>query len=164
MVFDNIFGSAGKGAGLFSVTTDATKPPPGAGVDFEDSEDDTYDDTTPSLFNNAIHGASSRAKVVREESPEARAVLGFLGAFIRATGESADAQAQYARDPGSASRAAAAGMQESSATVSEHGGLQKDPDLENRPKKSDFSQPPKTPPTPRADKPAAEDPSGSGEK
>ncbi|MER5492212.1 hypothetical protein ACWD6I_25405 [Streptomyces sp. NPDC002454] len=161
MVFDNVFGSARKGSGLFSVTTDATKPQPGAGVDFEDSEDDTYDDTSTSLFNNAIHGACSRAKVVREESPEARAVLGFLGAFIQTTQESAGAQAQYARDPGSAATAAAAGMQESSTTVTEHSGLQKDPDLESKPKKSDFSQPPKTPPAPTAEKPTAEKPPNS---
>ncbi|MFG2287415.1 hypothetical protein ACGFOU_15345 [Streptomyces sp. NPDC048595] len=161
MVFDNIFGFAGKGAGLFSVTTDAAKPQPGAGVDFEDSDDDTYDDMSTSLFNSAIHGANSRAKVVQEQSPEARAVLGFLGSFIETTQASAGAQAQYAQDPGSVSRAASAGMQESSTTVTEHSGLQKDEDLENRPKKSDFAKAPKTPETPKAPKPTAEDPSAS---
>ncbi|MFI8912909.1 hypothetical protein ACIGW4_15040 [Streptomyces sp. NPDC053513] len=150
MVFDNIFHSAGKGAGLFSVTTDSTKPQPGADVDFEDSDDITYDDTIPSLFNSAIHGASSRAKIVQETSPEARAVLGFLGSFIQTTQASAGAQAQYAQDPGSVSKAASAGMQEASATVKEHGDLQKDEDLESRPKKSDFSKPPKTPDAPKA--------------
>ncbi|MGW2963882.1 hypothetical protein ACWDGI_36225 [Streptomyces sp. NPDC001220] len=155
MVFDNIFGSAGEGAGLFSVTTDGAKPQPGAGVDFEDADDDTYDDTSTSLFNSAIHGASSRAKVVQEQSPEARAVLGFLGSFIQTTQASAGVQAQYARSPGSVSAAASAGMQESSATVTEHSGLQKDEDLENRPKKSDFSK------APKASKPTAEDPSAS---
>lgn len=157
MVFDNIFGSAGKGAGLFSVTTDSAKPQPGAGVDFEDADDDTYDDTSASLFNSSIHGASSRAKTVQEQSPEARAVLGFLGSFIQTTQASAGAQARYAQDPGSVSSAASAGMQESSSTVTEHSGLQKDEDLQNRPKKSDFSKPPEAP------KPTAEDPSASND-
>lgn len=89
MVFGNIFNSAGRGAGLFSVTTDGAKPQPGAGVDFEDADDDTYDDTTTSLFTSDIHGANSRAKVVREQSPEARAILGFLGSFIQTTQASA---------------------------------------------------------------------------
>ncbi|MFG2224416.1 hypothetical protein [Streptomyces sp. NPDC048644] len=161
MVFDNIFGFAGKGAGLFSVTTDGTKPQPGAGVDFEDADDDTYDDTSTSLFPNAIHGATSRAKVVQEQSPEARAVLGFLGSFIQTTQESAGAQAQYAGNPSSVSTAAAAGMQESSTTVTEHSGLQKDEDLESTPKKSDFTKAPKAPETPKAPKPTAEDTSDS---
>ncbi|WP_130796897.1 hypothetical protein [Streptomyces otsuchiensis] len=161
MVFDNIFGFAGKGAGLFSVTTDGAKPQPGAGVDFEDADEDTYDDTSTSLFDSAIHGASSRAKVVQEQSPEARAVLGFLGSFIATTQASAGSQAEYAQDPGSVSTAASAGMRESSATVTEHGGLQKDEDLENRPKKSDYTKPPEAPEAPEASKPTAEDPSGS---
>ncbi|WP_405502148.1 hypothetical protein OG501_28760 [Streptomyces niveus] len=161
MVFDNIFNFADRGAGLFSVTTDGAKPQPGAGVDFEDADDDTYDDTSTSLFTSAIHGASSRAKIVQEQSPEARAILGFLGSFIQTTQASAGAQAQYAQDPGSVSGAASAGMQESSATVSQHSGLQKDEDLDSRPKKSDFSKPPKAPETPEAPKPTAEDPSAS---
>ncbi|MFF2728783.1 hypothetical protein ACFVS9_12895 [Streptomyces sp. NPDC058008] len=150
MVFDNIFGFAGKGAGLFSVTTDSAKPQPGAGVDFEDADEDTYDDTSTSLFDSAIHGASSRAKIVQEQSPEARAVLGFLGSFIQTTQASAGAQARYASDPGSVSGAASAGMQESSATVTEHSGLQKDEDLESKPKKSDYTQAPKPPKAPEA--------------
>ncbi|RZU46464.1 hypothetical protein EV284_1145 [Streptomyces sp. BK022] len=150
MVFDNIFNSAGKGAGLFSVTTDGTKPRPGAGVDFEDADDETYDDTIPSLFSSAIHGASSRASIVREQSPEARAVLGFLGSFIQATRESAGTQAQFATDPGSVSAAASAGMRESSTTVTDDLGLKKDEDLEDRPRKSDFSKPPKAPDAPKA--------------
>ncbi|MFC8494135.1 hypothetical protein ACFUJU_25765 [Streptomyces sp. NPDC057235] len=150
MVFDNIFNSAGKGAGLFSVTTDSTKPRPGEDVDFEDSDDDTYDDTNPSLFNSAIHGASSRAKIVQETSPEARAVLGFLGSFIQTTQASAGQQAQYAADPGSVSKAASDGMQEARQTVESEGDLKKDEDLEDRPKKSDFTKPPKTPDAPKA--------------
>ncbi|MGD3112614.1 hypothetical protein [Streptomyces sp. YGL11-2] len=150
MVFDNIFGFAGKSAGLFSVTIGSDKPQPGAGVDFEDADDDTYDDKSTSLFNNAIHGASSRAKVVQEQSPEARAVLGFLGSFIQTTQASAGAQAQYAQNPSSVSEAASARMQESSATVTEHSGLQKNGDLENRPEKSDYTKAPKTPEAPKA--------------
>jgi hypothetical protein len=152
MVFDNIFGFAGQGAGLFSVTTDGAKPRPGAGIDFEDSDDETYDDTSTSLFTSSIHGANSRAKTVQEQSPEARAILGFLGSFIQTTQASAGAQAQYAQNPGSVSGAASAGMRESSTTVTEHSGLKKDEDLENMPKKSDFSKPPE------AAKPTAEDP------
>ncbi|CAL9338811.1 hypothetical protein [Streptomyces sp. enrichment culture] len=161
MVFDNVFGFAGEGAGIFSVTTDGAKPQPGAGVDFEDAEDDTYDDTSTSLFDNAIHGASDRAKVVQEQSPEARAVLGFLGSFIRATQASAGTQAEYAGNPGSVSSAAAAGMRESSTTVTEHSGLQRDEDLADRPRKSDYTRPPKAPEAPKAAKPASEDPPAS---
>ncbi|WP_446040103.1 hypothetical protein [Streptomyces sp. SID1121] len=161
MVFDNIFNSAGRGAGLFSVTTNGTKPQPGADVDFEDADDDTYDDTTTSLFTNAIHGSTSRAKIVQEESPEARAILGFLGSFIQTTQASAGTQAQYAQNPGSVSTAASAGMRESSATVTENSDLKKDEDLADRPKKSDFTKPPKAPETPQAPKPTAEDPSAT---
>ncbi|MER5543598.1 hypothetical protein ABT072_14395 [Streptomyces sp. NPDC002589] len=163
MVFGNIFDFANKGAGLFSVTTDGTKPQPGAGIDFEDAVDSTYDDTTTSLFTSGIHGANHRAKVVREESPEARAILGFLGSFIQTTQTSAGAQAQYAQDPGSVSNAAAGGMQKASETVKKDSGLQKDEDLKNGPKKSDFdfTKPPKVPEAPKASKPTAEDPSTS---
>ncbi|RST16886.1 hypothetical protein E2C00_33065 [Streptomyces sp. WAC05374] len=149
-MFDNIFNSAAKGAGLFSVTTDSTKSRPGEDVDFEDSDDDTYDDTSPSLFNSAIHGASSRSKIVQETSPEARAVLGILGSFIRTTQASAGEQGRYAQDPGSVTKAASAGMQDGSATVKEYGDLKKDEDLKERPKKSDFTKPPKTPDAPKA--------------
>ncbi|QCW80511.1 hypothetical protein EQG64_09460 [Streptomyces sp. S6] len=155
MVFGNIFGSAGKGAGLFSVTTDSARPQPGAGVDFEDADDSTYDDTIPSLFNGSIHGASDRAKTVREHSPEARAVLGFLGSFVQTTQVAADEQKQYAQNPASVSDAASAGMQKSAATVEDHSGLQKDEDLASKPSRSEFTQPPKPP------KPTAEAPSGS---
>ncbi|ARF53433.1 hypothetical protein [Streptomyces gilvosporeus] len=162
MVFDNIFGSASRSAGLFSVTTDGAKPQPGADVDFEDADDDTYDDTSASLFNNSIHGANARAKVVQETSPEARAILGFLGSFIQTTQESAGTQAQYAQNPGSVSHAASAGMQESSSTVTEHSGLQKDEDLESKPKKSDFTKAPKAPESPKAEPPKA--PTATAEK
>ncbi|MFE8936194.1 hypothetical protein ACFYNX_01680 [Streptomyces sp. NPDC007872] len=163
MVFDNIFNSAGKGAGLFSVTTDSTKPRPGEDVDFEDSDDDTYDDTNPSLFNSAIHGASSRAKIVQETSPEARAVLGFLGSFVQTTQASAGEQARYAQDPGSVTKAASDGMKEARATVEEDSGLKKDEDLEDRPKRSDFTKPPKTPDAPKAPE-APKAPQASAEK
>ncbi|MFJ5927386.1 hypothetical protein ACIQF6_32825 [Kitasatospora sp. NPDC092948] len=155
MVFGNIFGSAGKGAGLFSVNSGGTKPQPGADVDFEDADDYTYDDTTTSLFTSGIHGANDRAKIVQEQSPEARAVLGFLGSFVRTTQESAGTQAAYAADPGSVSTAAADGMKSSSPTVTDYSGLQKDADLETRPSRSDFDQPPK------ASKPSADEPKAS---
>ncbi|WP_221356266.1 hypothetical protein [Streptomyces beigongshangae] len=150
MVFDNIFDFAKNSAGLFSVNTQDVGVRPSADLDvFEDAEDGTYDDRSTSLLPNAIHGASSRAKVVREEAPEARVVLGFLGSFIRTTQASATAQAQHPH-AGSVSTAASAGMQESSKTVKQDGGLQKDADLEGRPRKSDFTKPPRTPETPKA--------------
>ncbi|NDZ59370.1 hypothetical protein G3I43_31945 [Streptomyces anulatus] len=163
MVFSNIFGSAGKGAGLFSVTTDRDKPQPGADVDFEDADDHTYDDTTTSLFTSGIHGASHQAKTVREQAPEARAILGFLGSFIQTTQESASTQNQYAQDPGSVSTAAAAGMQTSSETVKQNSDLQKDEGLQ-APKKSDFKAPdapasPTAEQPPKAPKATAEKPS-----
>ncbi|NEA43616.1 hypothetical protein [Streptomyces sp. SID11385] len=159
MVFDNVFGSAGQSAGLFSVRTDDAKPEPGEGIDFEDSDESTYDDRSTSLFSNTIHGATSRAKIVREDAPEARALLGLLGAFIQSTQASAGEQARYAADPGSVSAAASAGMREASGTVSERDDLQKDADLENRPSKDDFTKPPKAPDAPKAAKPGKE---GSG--
>ncbi|MER7552930.1 hypothetical protein ABTX86_23475 [Streptomyces anulatus] len=163
MVFSNIFGSAGKGAGLFSVTTDRDKPQPGADIDFEDADDHTYDDTTTSLFTSGIHGASHQAKTVREQAPEARAILGFLGSFIQTTQESANTQNQYAQDPGSVSAAAAAGMQTSSETVKQNSDLQKDEGLQ-APKKSDFKAPdapasPTAEQPPKAPKATAEKPS-----
>ncbi|MEU8581946.1 hypothetical protein [Streptomyces abikoensis] len=162
MVFGNIFKFAGEGAGLFSVTTDGDKPQPGAGVDFEDADDDTYDDTSTSLFTSAIHGASSRAKVVREQSPEARAVLGFLGSFIQTTQASAGKQARYAGDPASVSTAAADGMEKSSATVTGHDDLRKPEDLASMPRKSDYPKATKVPETPKA--PEAQAPKATAEK
>ncbi|CAM5721318.1 hypothetical protein GCM10010345_71430 [Streptomyces canarius] len=89
----------GKSAGLFPVTTDGSKPQLGAGADFEDADtDDTYDDASTILFDNA----------------------GFLGSFVQPTRASAGAQAQYAQDSGSVSQTAAAGMEESSRTVTQH--------------------------------------------
>ncbi|MES9499889.1 hypothetical protein ACPCK9_07260 [Streptomyces koyangensis] len=163
MVFSNIFGSAGRGAGLFSVTTDRDKPHPGEDVDFEDADDHTYDDTTTSLFTSGVHGASHRAKIVQEQSPEARAILGFLGSFIQTTQDAANTQNQYAQDPGSVSTAAASGMQTSSETVKQNSDLRKDDDLQ-APKKSDFTAPdapasPKAEQPPKAPKATAEKPS-----
>ncbi|MFE4689765.1 hypothetical protein ACFRH6_06880 [Streptomyces sp. NPDC056749] len=165
MVFDNIFSSAGKGAGLFSVITDHDKPRPGVDVDFEDADDDTYDDKTTSLFTSAIHGASHRAKTVQEQSPEARAVMGFLASFIQTTQASAGTQSEYARNPGSVSTAAAAGMEKSSETVTNHSDLKKDEGLET-PKRGDFKAPaapasPKAEEPPKAPKATAEKPSDS---
>ncbi|WEB39561.1 hypothetical protein MOV08_09960 [Streptomyces yunnanensis] len=159
MVFDNIFGFAGTSAGLFSVTTDSDKPQPGAGVDFEDADDDTYDDKSTSLFNSAIHGASSRAKVVQEQSPEARAVLGFLGSFIQTTQAQASAQSTYAGNSSSVATAAAARMNASSPTVKEDPGLQKDEDLKNKQKRSDCAKTPEAPNPTEAPKPTADKPS-----
>ncbi|MET9550869.1 hypothetical protein ABZY36_37105 [Streptomyces sp. NPDC006627] len=155
MVFDNIFRSASTGAGLFSVNTDGVRPQPGADVDFEDSQEGTYDDTSTSLFTSGIHGATSRAKIVREQSPEARIVLGFLGSFIQATQESASTQADFANDPSSVSTGASARMQTASPTVTEHSGLQKNGDLQDKPTKSDYTKLPDTPEAPEPPAPPA---------
>ncbi|MEU4178857.1 hypothetical protein [Streptomyces sp. NPDC026589] len=165
MVFKNVFDSAGQGAGLFSVITDRDKPQPGAGVDFEDAADDTYDDTTASLFTSGIHGASHRAKIVQEQASEARVILGFLASFIQTSRASADTQAAYAQDPGSVSTAAAAGMDKSSETVKQNGDLQKDEGLK-APKRDDFKAPdapasPKAEEPPKAPKATAEKPADS---
>ncbi|MFH9236593.1 hypothetical protein ACH4KO_08070 [Streptomyces anulatus] len=165
MVFKNVFDSAEAGVGLFSVITDRGKPRPGAGVDFEDAEDDTYDDTTTSLFTSGIHGASHRAKTVQEQAPEARVILGFLASFIQTSQASAGTQAAYAQDPGSVSTAAAAGMDKSSETVKQYGDLQKDEGLK-APKRDDFKAPeapasPKAEEPPKAPKATAEKPSDS---
>jgi len=161
MVFDNIFNFTNKGAEIFSVDRAGTKSKPGEGVDFEDADDNTYEDTPDdhkSLFTSGIHGASSRAKVVQEQSPEARNILRFIGAFLETTQGAASAQRQYAQDPESVSTMASAGMEKSSETVKNDGDLQKDDDLKTRPKKSDFTGPPTapkaqadTPPKPQTD-------------
>ncbi|MFE7842176.1 hypothetical protein ACFU53_40805 [Streptomyces sp. NPDC057474] len=164
MVFGNIFNSANNSAGLFSVTANEDKPQPAAGVDdFEDVEDDAYDDKSTSLYNNAIHGASFQAKVVREQSPEARAMLGFLSSFIQTTQQSAGTQATYAQNPGSVSTAAAAGMQTASETVKNDPGLKKNEDLQSKPNKSDYTKPPKAPEAPKAAEPGKA-PQASAEK
>ncbi|MGW0310621.1 hypothetical protein [Streptomyces flavidovirens] len=150
MVFNNIFDFASTGAGLFSVKTDKADSQPSVD-DFEDVEEAAYDDKSISLFSNAIHGASSRAKVVQEQSPEARAVLGFLGSFIQTTRASAGTQkGQHAENLSSVSTAASDGMKNASKTVEDHSGLQKDEDLETRPKKSDYTKAPKAPEAPKA--------------
>lgn len=153
MVFDNIFGFAKNSAGLFSVKAEDVEPQLSADLDvFEGAKDDTYDDKRTDLLPKAIHGASSRAKVVQEQSPEARLILGFLGSFIETTQTSATTQAQHTH-AGSVSDAASAGMNQASATVQDLNGLKKDEDLEDRPKKSDFTKPPKTPASPKASEP-----------
>lgn len=149
MVFDNIFNAAKKSTDIFSVTRSEAAPP-GEEFDFGDSDDRTYEEvvdrthdiTHGGLSTGTIHGASARAKVVREESPEARAVLGFLGGFIDTVQGSADKQA---KNPGSPAAAAAANMDESSATVTDNSDLKKSDDLKNPPRKSDFTQPPTAP-------------------
>jgi len=150
MVFDNIFGSAKDSAGLFSVKTDKADSQPGVD-DFEEVEQDAYDDKSTSLFSNAIHGASSRAKVVQEQSPEARAVLGFLSSFIQTTRQSARTQqTQGDQNLSSVSTAAAAGMDKSSSTVTGRDDLKKNEDLEDKPKKDNYTKSPKTPESPQA--------------
>ncbi|HWU08972.1 MAG TPA: hypothetical protein VN520_21755 [Streptomyces sp.] len=150
MVFDNIFGPAQSSVGLFSVQTDKTDSQPGVD-DFEEVEQSAYDDKSTSLFSNAIHGASSRAKVVQEQSPEARAVLGFLGSFIHTTQQSARTQQdQGDQNLSSVSTAAAAGMDKSSSTVTSRDDLKKNGDLEDKPKKDHYAKPPKAPETPQA--------------
>ncbi|MFI6038125.1 hypothetical protein ACIBBD_29065 [Streptomyces sp. NPDC051315] len=150
MVFHNIFGSAITGTGLFAVTTDSSKQQWGADVDFEDSVDGTYDDKSTSLFSNAIHGASSRAKVVQEQSPEARVILGFLGSFIQTTKDSAETQSTYASEAGSVFTSASEGMQDARSNIPKDDGLQKNSDLKEKPQRGDYAKAPKTPEAPQA--------------
>ncbi|MEV0253052.1 hypothetical protein AB0H82_02080 [Streptomyces sp. NPDC050732] len=153
MVFNNVFNAAKNNAGLFTVVTGRDRPQPGEGIDFEDADENTYDDTSTSLFTRGIHGASSRAQTVQEQLPEARVVLGFLGSFIQTSRQGADAQAAYAQDPSSVSTAAAAGMRQSSQTVKGDNDLKKPGNLKDMPTKDECTNP--KPPTPEAAEPKA---------
>lgn len=165
MVFNSIFNFAGQSAGLFAVT-DGPRAQPGAGVDFEDAEEDTYDDTSTSLSADAIHGSSHRTKVVQEQSPEARIIMGFLSSFIQQIQAAAGPQG-YAQDIGSVSAAASEGMEQSHAKMADNPDLKKNDDLQNKPGKGKFTGMPKTPAKPeapaagQAPKASADKPSGS---
>jgi hypothetical protein len=152
MVFKNIFDFAQSSAGLFSVKTGNGESQPNADVDFEDAKEDTYDDKNTSLFINAIHGASSRAKVVQEQSPEARVIMGILGSFIQITRDSADTQSEYAH-ASSVSDTASAGMTKAKEKVKEEDGLQKNKDLQDKPDKEAYAKAPKAPEAPKAAEP-----------
>lgn len=152
MVFDNIFGFAQSSAGLFSVKAGEAEAQPDADVDFEDAAEDTYDDKSTSLFIHAIHGATSRAKVVQEQSPEARVIMGILGSFIQTTRDSAGTQAQYAH-AGSVSDTASAGMTKASERVKREDGLQKNEDLQANPDKGAYAKAPQAPGAPKAAEP-----------
>ncbi|MEV5320111.1 hypothetical protein AB0K92_21070 [Streptomyces sp. NPDC052687] len=155
MVFDNIFGFAQNSAGLFSVRGGTAGPPPDADVDFEDAEEGAYDDKSTSLFTDAIHGASSRAKVVQEQSPEARVILGFLGSFIRTTQASARTQSESPH-AGSVSDAASDGMGKANEKVKQQGeehGLRRSEKLQADPDRDAYSKPPKAPEAPKAAEP-----------
>jgi hypothetical protein len=148
MVFDNIFNFANKGTGNFSVDGPGTKPKPSVD-DFEDANEnayeDTYEDNHGSLFSSGIHGASFKAKVLQEQSPEARNILRFIGDFIGTTQSAADQQREHAQKPESVSemtKMASAGMEKSSETMKKNNGdLQKDNDLKEHPKKRDYKAP-----------------------
>ncbi|MFJ8584887.1 hypothetical protein ACIRD2_09540 [Streptomyces sp. NPDC093595] len=165
MVFNSIFDFAGKSAGFFSVHNGA-RTQPGANTDFEDADDDTYDDRSTGLSADAIHGASSRAKAVQEQSPEARIIMGLLGSFIQKTQEAAGPTG-YAQDLGSVSTAASEGMEQSHTKMENNPDLQKNQDLQNKPDKGKYTGMPKTPAKPeapeagKAPKASADSPSGS---
>ncbi|KOG48713.1 hypothetical protein [Streptomyces decoyicus] len=172
MVFNSIFDFAGKSAGFFSVTHgDRTQPTADPDFDFdsdfeEDVTDTTYDDKSTSLSADAIHGASSRAKVVQEQSPEARLIMGFLGAFVQKTQEAAGPTG-YTQDLGSVSTAASEGMEQSNAKMANNPDLKKNEDLQNKPDKGKYTGMPKTPAKPaapeagKAPKATADKPPGS---
>jgi hypothetical protein len=155
MVFNSIFGFAGQSAGFFSVTHgDRTQPTADPDFDFdsdfdEDVTDTTYDDKSTSLSADAIHGASSRAKVVQEQSPEARLIMGFLGSFVQKTQEAAGPTG-YTQDLGSVSTAASKGMEQSNAEMAKNPDLKKNEDLKNKPDKDKYTGMPKTPAKPEA--------------
>ncbi|MFF1724314.1 hypothetical protein [Streptomyces sviceus] len=150
MVFGNIFGFARESAGLFSVK--AGNDESDARVDFEDATEGAYDDKSDALFTHAIHGASSRAKVVREQSPEARVILGFLGSFIDTTKASAGTQSE-SDHAGSVSTAASGGMTEAKKTVKKEEGLQKNDKLQDKPDRDSYAKAPKGPEAPKAAEP-----------
>jgi hypothetical protein len=150
MVFNSIFGFAGQSAGFFSVAH-GNRTQPTADPDlFEDATDTTYDD---SLSADAIHGASSRAKVVQEQSPEARLIMGFLGSFVQKTQEAAGPTG-YTQDLGTVSTAASEGMEQSNAKMADNPdlkkNLKKNEDLQNKPDKGKYTGMPKTPAKPEA--------------
>jgi hypothetical protein len=87
MLFDNIFSFASKGAKS------------GEGID-------------PDL-SDKIPGASPAAKIVREVSPEASAVLDFISTLSGAIQQNASTQKTYANEPGSTAQAASSVMKES---------------------------------------------------
>ena len=128
MVFDNIFNSASKGAKIFSVDGEGAR---------------SGEDTDNNLSSSKIHGASFEAKIVREESPEARNVLGFISALINTTQQAASEQKTYANDPGSTSNMASSIMDKSYETVKNNCDLQKDPDDLKDP----YGNPPPPPPS-----------------
>jgi hypothetical protein len=152
MVFGNIFDFAKNSTGLFSVKPGEAESQPGAGVDFEDAEEGAYDDKSTSLFTRSVHGASSRAKVVQEESPEARVIMGILGSFIQTTQASAHTQSQSPH-ASSVSETASAGMTKAKERVKDEEGLKKNEDLQERPDKEAYTKAPKAPEAPKAAEP-----------
>ncbi|MFE6524589.1 hypothetical protein [Streptomyces sp. NPDC057794] len=166
MVFNSIFDFAGRSAGLFSVT-DGARTPPGTDPDkFEDAADDAFDDRSTSLSADAIHGACDRAKVVQEQSPEARVIMSFLDSFIQQTRTAAGTEG-FAQDLGSVATAASEGMEQSKGKMADNPDLQKNADLQGEPDKGKYGTMPKTPAKPeapaagQAPKATADKPSGS---
>jgi len=68
-------------------------------------------------LSDKIPGAEPSAKVVREVSPEASAVLGFIGTLTGAIQQNASTQQTYANQPGSTAQAASSVMKESSKSL-----------------------------------------------
>jgi FKBP-type peptidyl-prolyl cis-trans isomerase len=91
MLFDNIFSFASEGA----------KSCEGIGQS----------------LSNEIPGASPSAKIVREESPEALAVLGFISTLTKATQQATNKQNADANDPGSTSKAASSVVEKASESL-----------------------------------------------
>jgi hypothetical protein len=149
MVFNKTFDFAGHSAGLFSVTH-GPRARPGADPDrFEEATEGAFDDRSTSLSADAIHGATSRAKTVQEQSPEARIIMGFLGSFVEKTQTAAGTEG-FAQDLGSVSTTASDGMAQSRTTVENDPGLTKNGDLRSEPDKGKYSGMPKTPAKPEA--------------
>ncbi|MFI6107548.1 hypothetical protein [Streptomyces sp. NPDC051310] len=149
MVFKSIFGFAGQSAEFFSVAHGDRTQPTADPDFFEDATDTTYDDKSTSLSADAIHGASSRAKVVQEQSPEARLIMGFLGSFVQKTQEAAGPTG-YTKDLGAVSTAASEGMQQSNAKMTNNPDLKKNEKLQTNPDKGKYTGMPKTPAKPEA--------------
>lgn len=78
-------------------------------------------------LSNEIPGASPSKKIVREESPEAIAVLGFISTLTNATQQAASKQNADANDPGTTSQAASSVMKKSNETLEGDADLKKYP-------------------------------------
>ncbi|MFG2285210.1 hypothetical protein ACGFOU_03945 [Streptomyces sp. NPDC048595] len=101
MVFDNIFSFAREGAKSGETTGEG-------------------------LLGN-IPGTSPGSRIVREDLPEAHAVLGFIGNLAKVTQSAAEKQSTFAGDPASTSGAASATAAKAAESMQRDGDVKKYP-------------------------------------